>query len=229
MIAVLVTAGILFGTGTGILEVSNQQLLLLGLGTTSAVGAHAVCQWWGARSSGLTMIPGAGWRSPEVRQVLHRIVPTLGFTGLAALQLFAVMVVAARFRAPRGLPARPQLLLPPDGRGDLADRTRALPLSSPPGGGSTSFANEACGASSLPRSSPYRSLPYMQGWPLRWQRRWPSASSAAADGNSRHSRWPASALVWSGRPGSSLGPTPSMPGRTCGRRYARWPSASASP
>ena len=44
-----------------------------------------------------------------------------------------------------------------------------------------------CGASSLPRSSPYRSLPYMQGWPLRWQRRWPSASSAAADGNSRHS------------------------------------------
>jgi putative peptidoglycan lipid II flippase len=96
MIAVLVTAGILFGTGTGILEVSNRQLLLLGLGTTSAVGAHAVCQWWGARSSGLTMIPGAGWRSPEVRQVLHRIVPTLGFTGLAALQLFAVMVVASK-------------------------------------------------------------------------------------------------------------------------------------
>jgi putative peptidoglycan lipid II flippase len=96
MIAVLVTAGILFGTGTGILEVSNQQLLLLGLGTTSAVGAHAVCQWWGARSSGLTMIPGAGWRSPEVRQVLHRIVPTLGFTGLAALQVFAVIVVASK-------------------------------------------------------------------------------------------------------------------------------------
>jgi putative peptidoglycan lipid II flippase len=96
MIAVLVTAGILFGTGTGILEVSNRQLLLLGLGTTSAVGAHAVCQWWGARSSGLTMIPGAGWRSPEVRQVLHRIVPTLGFTGLAALQVFAVLVVASK-------------------------------------------------------------------------------------------------------------------------------------
>jgi putative peptidoglycan lipid II flippase len=96
MIAVLVTAGILFGVGTGILEVSNQQLLLLGLGTTSAVGAHAACQWWGARSSGLTMIPGAGWRSPEVRQVLHRIVPTLGFTGLAAFQVFAVMVVASK-------------------------------------------------------------------------------------------------------------------------------------
>jgi putative peptidoglycan lipid II flippase len=96
MIAVLVTAGIFFGTGTGILEVSNRQLLLLGLGTTSAVGAHAVCQWWGARSSGLTMIPGAGWRSPEVRQVLHRIVPTLGFTGLAALQVFAVIVVASK-------------------------------------------------------------------------------------------------------------------------------------
>ncbi len=103
MIAVLVTAGALFGTGTGILEVSNQQLLLLGLGTTCAVGAHAACQWWGARSSGLTMIPGAGWRSPEVREVLRRIIPTLGFTGLAALQVFTMMMVAGK--VPGGLVA----------------------------------------------------------------------------------------------------------------------------
>jgi putative peptidoglycan lipid II flippase len=96
MIAVLVTAGALFGTGTGILQVSDQQLLLLGLGTTGAVGAHAACQWWGARSSGLTMIPGAGWRNPEVRQVLRRIIPTLGFTGLAALQVFVMMIVASK-------------------------------------------------------------------------------------------------------------------------------------
>jgi putative peptidoglycan lipid II flippase len=96
MIAVLVAAGILFGTGTGIMQVSNQQLLLLGVGTTAAVGIHAVCQAWGARSSGLPMIPRVGWRDPEVRRVLRRIVPTLGFTGLAALQVFAMMVVASK-------------------------------------------------------------------------------------------------------------------------------------
>src|SRR4029453_5437807 len=44
------------------------------------------------------------------------------------------------FGRPRGLPARPQLLLPPDGRGDLADRTRAVAaaVAPAPGGGSTS-------------------------------------------------------------------------------------------
>lgn len=95
MIAVLITAGVMFGTGTGILDVSDGQLLLLGLGTTAAVGVHAACQWLGARSSGLALIPTAGWRIPEVRRVLRRIVPTLGFTGLAAVELFAMLVVAS--------------------------------------------------------------------------------------------------------------------------------------
>lgn len=95
MIAVLITAGVLFGTGTGIVHVSNGQLLLLGLGTTAAVGVHAACQWLGARSSGLVLIPTAGWRIPEVRRVLRRIVATLGFTGLAAVELFAMLVVAS--------------------------------------------------------------------------------------------------------------------------------------
>ncbi len=96
MIAVLIAAGLLFGTGSEIAHVPHGQLLLLGLGTTAAVGLHAACQWGGARASGLTMIPSAGWRDPEVRRIVRRIVPTLGFTGLAALQIFAVMVVANR-------------------------------------------------------------------------------------------------------------------------------------
>lgn len=96
MIAVLVTAGLVFGTGTGIVDVTGPQLLLLGIGTTSAVGLHAACQWLGARSAGLRLFPRAGWRDPEVRRILQRIVPTLGFTGLAALEVFALMVVANR-------------------------------------------------------------------------------------------------------------------------------------
>jgi putative peptidoglycan lipid II flippase len=96
MIFVLISAGVLFGTGTAITDVPGRQLLLLGLGTTSAVGLHAACQWLGARSSGVTLSPGAGWRDPEVRVVLRRIFPTLGYTGLAALQIFAVIIVANR-------------------------------------------------------------------------------------------------------------------------------------
>jgi murein biosynthesis integral membrane protein MurJ len=94
MIAVLVSVGVLFGSGVGIIGVSGQLLLLLGLGTTAAVGLHAACQWWGARASGLAMIPSAAWHDAEVRQTLRRIVPTLGFTGLAAFEIFATMVVA---------------------------------------------------------------------------------------------------------------------------------------
>jgi putative peptidoglycan lipid II flippase len=98
MIVVLGTAGVLFGTGAEITQVSAPQLALLGLGTTAAVALHAACQWWGARSAGVTLLPRVGWPDPEVRRILRRILPTLAFTGLAALQVFALMVVASRVR-----------------------------------------------------------------------------------------------------------------------------------
>jgi putative peptidoglycan lipid II flippase len=96
MVAVLVLSGLVFGTGTSLTHVTTSQLLVLGLGTTSSVALHAACQWWGARSAGLRLRPRAGWRDPAVRAVLRRIPPTLGFTGLAALQIFAVSIVANR-------------------------------------------------------------------------------------------------------------------------------------
>jgi putative peptidoglycan lipid II flippase len=98
MIAVLVTAGAIFGTGVTVLHIGGAHLLLLGLGTTAAVAIHASCQWWGARSSGVTLLPSIGWRDPEVRQLVARIFPTLAFTGLAASQIIAVLVVANRVR-----------------------------------------------------------------------------------------------------------------------------------
>src|SRR6266704_3514916 len=98
MIAVLGTAAVLFGTGAEITHVSAPQLALLGVGTTLAVALHAACQWCGARSVGVTLLPRVGWPDPEVRRILRRIVPTLAFTGLAALQVFALMVVASRVR-----------------------------------------------------------------------------------------------------------------------------------
>ncbi|HXY70935.1 MAG TPA: lipid II flippase MurJ [Actinomycetota bacterium] len=94
MIAMLVAVAVIFGTGVDVATVSNQELLILGLGTTAAVALHATCQWLGARSAGMTVLPSRTWKDPEVRRVLRRILPTLGYTGISAIQLFAIMVVA---------------------------------------------------------------------------------------------------------------------------------------
>jgi putative peptidoglycan lipid II flippase len=40
------------------------------------------------------LIPRAGWRDPEVREIIQRAIPSLGFTGLNALRLGAVLVLA---------------------------------------------------------------------------------------------------------------------------------------
>lgn len=98
MIATLIVAAIIFGTGVEVGTVSNAELLLLGLGTTAAVGLHAAVVWLGARSTGTTLTPRAGWRDPEVRSILHRVVPTLAYTGLEAAQVFAIFMVADRLR-----------------------------------------------------------------------------------------------------------------------------------
>ena len=71
-------------------------LLLLGLGTTAAVAAHAAAQWWGARRAGVHLRLLPGWRDPEVRRVLARAVPSLIQAALAAVQLLALLVLANR-------------------------------------------------------------------------------------------------------------------------------------
>jgi putative peptidoglycan lipid II flippase len=96
MIATLLLAGGIFGTANGIASVPPAEILLLGLGTTAAVALHAGCQWFGARTSGIVLAPSRGWRDPAVREVLARVPPTLAYTGLAAVQVLGVLVVADR-------------------------------------------------------------------------------------------------------------------------------------
>jgi peptidoglycan biosynthesis protein MviN/MurJ (putative lipid II flippase) len=98
MILTLLLAGAIFGTVNGIASVPPAEVLLLGVGTTTAVALHAGCQWFGARTSGIVLVPSRGWRHPAVREVLARIPPTLAYTGLAAAQVLAVLVVADRVR-----------------------------------------------------------------------------------------------------------------------------------
>ena len=95
-IAVLVSAGAIYGTGQGIGNLPTSEILLLGLGSTAAVVLHAATQWWGARRAGVTLAPRPGWRDPEVRAVVRRAVPALGQAGLSAFQLLVLLIAANR-------------------------------------------------------------------------------------------------------------------------------------
>jgi putative peptidoglycan lipid II flippase len=96
MIAVLLATGLLFGTEPRLGSVPPAQMLLLGIGSTCAVGLHAALQWWGARRVGVVLRPRAGWRDPEVRTIVRRALPSLAQAGLLALQVLAMLVVANR-------------------------------------------------------------------------------------------------------------------------------------
>jgi putative peptidoglycan lipid II flippase len=96
IIAVLAITWSLFDPGTHLADVPTGELLLLGLGTTGAVGIHAAVQWWGAKRIGVVLLPRAGWRDPEVLAVVRRALPSLAQAGLAALQTLTLLVLANR-------------------------------------------------------------------------------------------------------------------------------------
>lgn len=98
-IGILATLGafaIIFGTESSLESVSMAQIQLLGWGTTAAVGLHAAAQWWGAHRVGVPLVLRPGWRNPEVRQIIRRTIPSLGYSGLQSLGWFAVLIVANR-------------------------------------------------------------------------------------------------------------------------------------
>jgi putative peptidoglycan lipid II flippase len=95
-IGVLAAAALIYGRNAGLGDVSTGEMLLLGFGSTGAVALHAAAQWWGARRAGVTLVPRAGWRDPEVRTVVHRTLPSLAQAGLAALQTLVLLVIANR-------------------------------------------------------------------------------------------------------------------------------------
>jgi putative peptidoglycan lipid II flippase len=71
------------------------ELLLLGLGATAAVGAHAGLQWWGARRCGVVLGPKGGWRDSELLEVIRRAGHALAQAGLLAAQTLVLLVVAS--------------------------------------------------------------------------------------------------------------------------------------
>jgi murein biosynthesis integral membrane protein MurJ len=95
-IAVLLLVWFLFPPIRGFNNVPLAELLLLGLGSTAAVGLHAAVQWWGARRVGVSLRPRAGWRNSEVQVVMRRAVPSLVQAGAAACELIILLVLADR-------------------------------------------------------------------------------------------------------------------------------------
>src|SRR5438270_5470046 len=79
VIVVMVIAAVVYGTGRDVGAAPDGEILLLGVGSTLAVGIHAAVQWWGAWRVGITLVPRAGWRDPHVRQLAGRAFLSLGY------------------------------------------------------------------------------------------------------------------------------------------------------
>lgn len=97
VIAVLAAVAVIYGVEhSDAAAVPTGELLLLGLGSTAAVALHASVQWWGARRFGVSIRPRNGWRDPEVRTVIRRASRSLVQSGLLAVQVLVLLVLASR-------------------------------------------------------------------------------------------------------------------------------------
>ena len=95
VIAVLVLAGFLYADPADG-PVPTSAVLLIGGGSTLAVVMHAGVQWWGARRCGVSLTPSAGWRDPDVLQVVRRAVCSMAQAGLLAAQVLLLLAMAGR-------------------------------------------------------------------------------------------------------------------------------------
>jgi putative peptidoglycan lipid II flippase len=95
IVMVLLVVAKVYGQHSGSGSAPAGELLLLGLGSTAAVAVHAGLQWWGASRGGVRLRPRMGWRDSEVRLVVQRAMPSLVQSGLMALQILALLLVAS--------------------------------------------------------------------------------------------------------------------------------------
>jgi putative peptidoglycan lipid II flippase len=93
-ILVVVASALVFGVGADVYDISMGQVILLGLGSTAAVGVHAVAQYWGAYRCGMLLVPRGGWWGVECRRVLSLALPSSGNAILLSFGLLVMLVVA---------------------------------------------------------------------------------------------------------------------------------------
>jgi murein biosynthesis integral membrane protein MurJ len=96
LIATMVVFALWHGTGVEVLDVSLGMLLVLGVGSTLSVAAHAVAQLIGAYRVGLPVRVRGGWRTdPDAGEVTHRLRRSLIVTAFPAFSMFVMLAVAA--------------------------------------------------------------------------------------------------------------------------------------
>jgi putative peptidoglycan lipid II flippase len=96
IIATLIITALVYGSGDALTSPDAGPLVLLGLGTTTAVALHAALQWWGAWRVGVPLMPRVGWRDPEIRLIVRQAAPSLGYSALDVLLPLAGIIVANR-------------------------------------------------------------------------------------------------------------------------------------
>jgi len=98
LIVTLVLVAYWFGAGLDTEAVTTQEIVVLGVGSTLAVAAHAGLQLVGAARAGMPLWPAWGWRDPAVRDIARRIIPSIGTATIEAGRIFALVVVAGTVR-----------------------------------------------------------------------------------------------------------------------------------
>jgi putative peptidoglycan lipid II flippase len=94
LVVTLLLAGRWFGMGLDTDQVTPKHLVVLGVGATVAVLAHASIQVVGALRAGVALWPTWGWSDPIVRSTLRRTVPSLLTGALDGAWFFGLTVGA---------------------------------------------------------------------------------------------------------------------------------------
>ena len=95
LIVTVVLAGWYYGTGLDVGRVPVDLVVVLGVGSTVAVGVHAVLQLCGTARVGLLTWPSMWWRrDAEVRVVSRRLVRSVGVAAWPAAAMYVLLALA---------------------------------------------------------------------------------------------------------------------------------------
>ncbi|MGQ0777007.1 MAG: lipid II flippase MurJ, partial [Pseudonocardiales bacterium] len=95
LIVTVVVASMIFGTGLEVAEVGVHMVVLLGVGSTLAVGLHAGLQLFGAARSGILAPPGwRWWREPEARTFARRMYRSFGVAACPAAAMYVLIALS---------------------------------------------------------------------------------------------------------------------------------------
>ncbi|MGH3938369.1 MAG: lipid II flippase MurJ [Pseudonocardiaceae bacterium] len=96
LIATVVAAATIFGTGLDVDEVEVPMVVLLGVGSTVAVGLHAGLQLFGAARGGMLTWPTwRWWRNPEARTFARRMYRSFGVAACPAAAMYVLTALSS--------------------------------------------------------------------------------------------------------------------------------------